>query len=101
MTVKHLYRLNNMYPVAIAQLLLSSLANHRIHMDRVNRLAVGMLVKHSANGTEHMMHRLSQVLPPVRGNEDQFAVAHPLQFGMSIILPTVCCIASITVLPVT
>ena len=83
--VEHLYRFDDVNLVAVAQFLLGGLTDHRIHVNRVNRLAFGMLVQNATDGAEHVVHGLTQVFAAVRRNENQLAVADPVQFRVGVI----------------
>ena len=59
MEIQHIQRLNDTDPLIISQNGVRDLADHRIHMDRIDGLDIRMLVAYPANGTEHMLHRLA------------------------------------------
>ena len=83
--VEHLDRLDDVNLVAVAQFLLGGLTDYGIHVNRVNRLAFGMFVQNSTDGAEHVVHGLAQVFASVRRNENQFAIADPVQFRVGVI----------------
>lgn len=53
-------------------------------MDGVDRLGVGMLLHNAADGAEHAVHWLSQVLAAVRRDEDEAGALRPLELGMGV-----------------
>ena len=55
-----------MQPVEAVKLLVRRLADERVHVDGVDRLGVGMLLHHAADGAEHAVHGLAEVLAAVR-----------------------------------
>ena len=67
-----------MNAVTAAKLLIRRLAHDRIHVDRIHGLAVGMLVKHPANGAKHIMHGLAEVFAAVRRNKDELVRTDPI-----------------------
>ena len=71
----------------VPQLLVGSLSHDGIHVDRIDGLAFRMLVQHAADCPEHMVHRFAQILAAVGRNENQFAVANPVQLRMRIVVP--------------
>ena len=85
MAVKDLNRFYNVDPLASAQFFLCRPAHNRIHMDRIDRPAVRMLVKNPADGAEHLMHGLAQIFPAVSRDKDHFVISDPVQFRMRVI----------------
>ena len=85
MAVEHLYRLDDVNTVAVSELLISGLSHHRIHMNRIHRFTIRMLIKHTADGSEHMMHRLSEVFPAVGCDEDELVVSYPFKLRVSVV----------------
>lgn len=69
--VENLERVDDVQPVEAVQLLVGGLADERVHVDGVDRLGVGMLLHHAADGSEHAVHGLAQVLAAVRRDEDE------------------------------
>ena len=86
MAVKHFYRLDDMNAVTAAKLLLRSFSDHRIHVYRVHSLAIRMFIKNPSNGSEHMMHRFTKVFAAMRGDKDEFSIAHPIKLRVRIVL---------------
>ena len=70
MTVEHLERLYNVYAVAAAELFIRCAANNGIHMYRIYRANIRMLIHNASDGAEHMMHRLAEILAAVRCYEN-------------------------------
>lgn len=84
--VEHLERVDDVEPVEAVQLLVRRLANERVHVDGVDRLGVGMLLHHAADGAEHAVHGLSQVLAAVRRDEDEAGALGPVELGVGVAL---------------
>ena len=82
--VEHLERVDDMQAVEAVELLVCSLADERVHMDGVDRLGVGVLLHHAADGAEHAVHGLAQVLAAVRRDEDEAGALRPLELGMGV-----------------
>lgn len=82
--VKHLERVDDVQAVEAVQLLVRRLADERIHMDGVDRLGVGVLLHHAADGAEHAVHGLAQVLAAVRRDEDESGALGPLELGVGV-----------------
>lgn len=57
--VEHLERIDNAQAVEAVELLVRRLADERVHVDGVDRLGVGMLLHHAADGAEHAVHGLA------------------------------------------
>ena len=66
MEVENLERVDDVQAVEAVELLVGGLADERVHVDGVDSLGVGMLLHHAADGAEHAVHRLAQVLAAVR-----------------------------------
>ena len=84
--VEHLERVDDVEPVEGVELLVCCLADERVHVDGVDRLGVGVLLHHAADGAEHAVHRLAQVLAAVRRDEDEAGALGPLELGMRVVL---------------
>ena len=84
--VENLERVDDMQPVEAVELLVRRLADERVHVDGVDRLGVGVLLHHAADGAEHAVHGLAQVLAAVRRNEDEAGALSPLELGMGVAL---------------
>lgn len=84
--VEHLERVDDVQAVEAVQLLVRCLADERVHVDGVYRLGVGMLLHHAADGAEHAVHGLTQVLAAVRRDEDEAGALRPLELGMGVAL---------------
>ena len=84
--VEHLERVDDVEPVEAVQLLVRRLADERVHVDGVDRLGVGVLLHHAADGAEHAVHGLAQVLAAVRRDEDEAGALGPLKLGMGVAL---------------
>ena len=57
--VEHLERVDDVQAVETVELLVGGLADERVHVDGVDRLGVGMLLHHTADGAEHAVHWLA------------------------------------------
>ena len=84
--VEHLERVVDVQTVEAVQLLVRRLADERVHVDGVDRLGVGMLLHNAADGAEHAVHWLSQVLAAVRRDEDEARAFRPLELGVGVAL---------------
>lgn len=84
--VEHLERVDDVQAVEAVQLLVRCLADERVHVDGVDRLGVGILLHHAADGAEHAVHGLTQVLAAVRRDEDEAGALRPLELGMGVAL---------------
>ena len=82
--VEHLERVDDVQAVEAVQLLVRRLADERVHVDGVDRLGVGVLLHHAADGAEHAVHGLAQVLAAVRRDEDEAGALRPLELGVGI-----------------
>ena len=60
-----------MQTVEAVELLVRRLADERVHVDGVDRLGVGVLLHHAADGAEHAVHGLAKVLAAVGRDEDE------------------------------
>lgn len=84
--VKHLERVDDVQAVEAVELLVRRLSDERVHVDGVDRLGVGVLLHHAADGAEHAVHGLTQVLAAVRRDEDEAGALRPLELGMGVAL---------------
>lgn len=84
--VENLERVDDVQAVEAVQLLVRRLADERVHVDGVDSLGVVMLLHHAADGAEHAVHRLAQVLAAVRRDEDEAGTQRPLELGMGVSL---------------
>ena len=84
--VEHLERVDDVQAVETVELLVRRLADERVHVDGVDRLGVGMLLHHAADGAEHAVHGLAQVLAAVRRDEDEAGALGPLELGVGVTL---------------
>lgn len=64
--VENLERVDDVKSVEAVELLVRRLADERVHVDGVDCLCVRMLLHHAADGAEHAVHGLAQVLAAVR-----------------------------------
>lgn len=84
--VEHLERIDDVKAVEAVQFLMCRLADERVHVDGVDRLGVGVLLHHAADGAEHAVHGLAQVLAAVRRDEDEAGALRPLELGVGVAL---------------
>lgn len=84
--VEHLERVDDVQAVEAVQFLVCRLADERVHVDGVDRLGVGVLLHHAADGAEHAVHGLSQVLAAVRRDEDEAGALGPVELGVGVAL---------------
>lgn len=84
--VEHLERVDDVEPVEAVQFLVCRLADERVHVDGVDRLGVGVLLHHAADGAEHAVHGLAQVLAAVRRDEDEAGALGPVELGVGVAL---------------
>lgn len=84
--VEHLERVDDVEPVEAVELLVRRLADERVHVDGVDRLGVRMLLHHAADGAEHAVHGLAQVLAAVRRDEDEAGALRPSELGVGVAL---------------
>lgn len=82
--VEHLERVDDVEPVEAVELLVRRLADERVHVDGVDRLGVRMLLHHAADGAEHAVHGLAQVLAAVRRDEDEAGALGPLELRVGV-----------------
>ena len=82
--VEHLERVDDVESVEAVEFLVGRLADERVHVDGVDRLGVGVLLHHAADGAEHAVHGLAQVLAAVRRDEDEAGALGPVELGMGI-----------------
>ena len=84
--VEHLERVDDVQAAEAVELLVGRLADERVHVDGVDRPGVGMLLHHAADGAEHAVHGLAQVLAAVRRDEDEAGALRPLELGVGVAL---------------
>lgn len=84
--VKNLERVDDVEPVEAVELLVRRLSDERVHVDGVDRLGVGVLLHHAADGAKHAVHGLAQVLAAVSRDEDEAGALRPLELGMGVAL---------------
>ena len=84
--VEHLERVDDVQAVEAVELLVGRLADERVHVDGVDRLGVGVLLHHAADGAEHAVHGLAQVLAAVRRDENEAGALGPPELGMGVAL---------------
>lgn len=84
--VENLERVDDVQAVEAVELLVCSLADEWVHVDGVDRLGVGVLPHHAADGSEHAVHGLAQVLATVRRDEDEAGSLGPVELGMGVAL---------------
>lgn len=82
--VEHLERVDDVQAVEAVELLVGGLADERVHVDGVDSLSIGVLLHHAADGAEHAVHGLAQVLAAVGRDEDEAGALGPLELGMGI-----------------
>lgn len=82
--VENLERVDDVKAIEAVQLLVRRLADERVHMDGVDRLGVGVLLHHAADGAEHAVHGLAQVLAAVRRDEDEAGALRPDELGVGV-----------------
>ena len=82
--VEHLERVDDVQAVEAVELLVRRLADERVHVDGVDCLGVGVLLHHAADGAEHAVHGLAQVLAAVRRDEDEAGALGPVELGMGV-----------------
>lgn len=82
--VEHLERVDDVQAVEAVELLVRRLADERVHVDGVDSLGVGVLLHHAADGAEHAVHGLSQVLAAVRRDEDEAGALGPVELRMGV-----------------
>lgn len=84
--VENLERVDDVQAVEAVELLVGRLADERVHVDGVDRLGVGALLHHAADGAEHAVHGLAQVLAAVRRDEDEARALRPVELGVGVAL---------------
>lgn len=84
--VENLERVDDVQAVEAVELLVGGLADERVHVDRVDRLGVRVLLHHAADGAEHPVHGLAQVLAAVRRDEDEAGALGPVELGVGVAL---------------
>ena len=82
--VEHLERVDDVQAVEAVELLVGGLADERVHVDGVDCLGVRMLLHHAADGAEHAVHGLAEVLAAVRRDEDEAGALRPVELGMGV-----------------
>ena len=90
MEIQHVERLDDVDSLVVAEDRVRCLTHDRVHVDRIDRLDVGVLVHHTADRAKHVLHRLAEVLAAVGGDEDQPTAGYPFQLGVTIVLPHRC-----------
>ena len=84
--IENVERLDDVYALVASEDRARSLAHDGVHVDRVDRLDIGVFVHHAADRAEHVLHRLAEVLTTVGGNEDQPTALCPVEFGVTVVL---------------
>lgn len=84
--VEHLERIDDVQAIEAIEFLVRRLADERVHVDGVDRLGVGVLLHHAADGAEHAVHGLAQVLAAVRRDEDEAGALGPIELGVGVAL---------------
>ena len=82
--VEHLERVDDVQAVEAVELLVGGLSDERVHVDGVDCLCIRMLLHHAADGAEHAVHGLAQVLAAVRRDEDESGALGPLELGVGV-----------------
>lgn len=82
--VEHLERVDDVQAVEAVELLVRRLADERVHVDGVDRLGVGVLLHHAADGAEHAVHGLAQVLAAVCRDEDEAGAFGPVELRVGV-----------------
>ena len=85
--IQHFQRLNDADPFLTTQNFIGSLPHHRIHVDGIDGLHIGMLIHDAPDCPKHIFHGLAQIFPPMGGDQDQTAVSGPFQFRVGVVLP--------------
>ena len=88
--VEHLERVDDVQAVEAVELLVGGLADEWVHVDGVDSLGIGVLLHHAADGAEHAVHGLAQVLAAVRRDEDEAGALRPLELGVEVALAHGC-----------
>lgn len=84
--VEHLERVDDVQTVETVELLVGRLADERVHVNGVDRLCVRMLLHHAADGAEHAVHGLTQVLAAMRRDEDEAGALSPIELEVGVAL---------------
>lgn len=84
--VENFERVDDVEPVEAVQLLVRRLADERVHVDGVDSLGIWVLLHHAADGAEHAVHGLAQVLAAVRRDEDEAGALGPIELGVGVAL---------------
>ena len=85
MEIENFERFDDVDAVAVAEFFVCRRTYHGIHMDRIDRAHIGMLVDDPADRAEHMVHRFAEIFTAVRGDEDQTGTFCPFEFGMGVV----------------
>lgn len=84
--VEHLERVDDVQAVEAVEFLVGGLADEWVHVDGVDSLSIGVFLHHAADGAEHAVHGLAQVLAAVRRDEDEAGALRPLELGVGVAL---------------
>lgn len=82
--VEHLERVDDVKAVEAIELLVGGLTDEWVHVDGVDRLGVGVILHHAADGAKHAVHGLAQVLAAMGRDEDEAGALSPLELGMGV-----------------
>ena len=82
--VEYLERVDDVQAVEAVELLMGRLSDERVHVDGVDRLGVGVLLHHAADGAEHAVHGFAKVLAAVGRDENETGALGPLELGMGV-----------------
>lgn len=85
--VHDLERIDDSQAIEAVELLVGGFPNLGVHVDGVDRLGVGALLHHAADGAEHAVHGLAEVLAAVRRDEDEPRPCRPFELRMGVALP--------------
>ena len=85
--VNDLQRVDDAQAVEAVQFLVRRLPHLRVHVYGVDGLGVRPLLHDPADGAEHAVHGLAQVLPAVRRDEDEAGPLRPVERGVRVALP--------------
>ena len=77
--IDNIKRLDYFYMLTSAEFRVRRLAHDGIHMNGIYRPDVRMLLDDAPYRAEHVVHRLAEVLAPVRGYHYQPAVGSPVE----------------------
>lgn len=84
--VEHLERVDDVKAVEAVELLVGGLTDEWVHVDGVDRLGVGVILHHAADGAKHAVHGLAQVLAAMGRDEDEAGALGPLKLGVRVSL---------------